>query len=140
MLEIVNERPPVWDQAHRVFEIDDSRTVYTYGDKLYNPAGCYLDPEIIAHEEVHYVQQGKTEGGPKAWWDKYLVDAEFRFIQEAEAYGKQYQFYCQRNGDRNKRARYLFLLSEILASPMYKLGISAGTASREIQYYADKFY
>lgn len=120
-INIINERPPIWEKAHQRFEIDDSRTIYAYGTNIYNPAGVNVTPELLEHESVHMHQQDK-HGGPEAWWKRYLDDEVFRMEMELEAYGRQYWYYCREvTGDRNKRLRYLFLLASIMLSPMYKI-------------------
>lgn len=133
-MKILNEQPPVsdiWKRAHELFEIDDSGTVYAWGDTIYNPAGIHLPDEIVIHESVHSRQQ-HAMGGPSMWWEKYLTDATFRAAQEAEAYYAQYRAYCSTHKDRNQRARYLHEISSIFSSPMYKLGMTRAEAAMRI--------
>lgn len=132
--EIVTTIPPIWEEAHKHFEIDDEFTVYTYGNKLHNPARLRLPTETIEHEKVHMIQQSKTEGGPAEWWKKYFADPEFRFLQECEAYGRQYAFYCREKKDRNARARYLWELARVLTSPMYKVEKDHSDARQRIEF------
>ena len=120
-MQIVNKRPPIWKKAHECFEIDDSCTFYTYGDKIYNPAGIPVAEAIIEHESVHMRQQ-ITVGGPEIWWRRYFAEPDFRLTQELEAYGRQFWFFCSQNRDRNKRVKYLWELSKIMRSPIYKVG------------------
>ena len=83
-MKISISKPPIWDLVHAKFPlIDDRRTVYTYGDTLYNPAGGYVDSALMAHEETHMRQQAKT--APDAWWIKYAHVRQFRFEEEVEA-------------------------------------------------------
>ncbi len=134
-MKIINEKPPqhIWDGCHLQFDIDDRYTIYTYGDTLYNPASVVLDDYLIAHEGRHSQQQAAYEGGPDAWWLKYLSDQTFRQSQEVEAYQTQYETYCEQNGDRNKRFKYLHILATHLSSPMYKVGLNASYAMRLIK-------
>jgi hypothetical protein len=118
-MNIKIEKPPIWERAHREFEIDDSRTIYTYGDTIYNPANTYISPEVLEHEKVHMRQQGAFVGGPKAWWERYFDDMSFRVSQEAEAYATQLKAYEMRERDRNKQTKYLYEIAGFLASPMY---------------------
>lgn len=120
-MQILKEKPPIWEEAHKHFQIDDSRTTYTYGDKIYNPAGIDLPLELVAHESVHCRQQGDD---PAAWWVKYFADKAFRLSQEVEAYAEQYRFYCERHANRRKQYMYLEEIGKILSSPMYDAGIS----------------
>jgi len=121
MTEIINEKPPIYKQAHECFEIDDSCTIYTYGDKIYNPAGINVPESVVEHERVHMRQQ-RDIGGPEIWWNRYFAEPDFRLSQELEAYGRQYWFFCTHNYDRNMRTKYLWKLSSIMRSPMYKVG------------------
>lgn len=134
-MKMIIAKPPIWDEAHRQFAIDDSVTFYTYGDTIYNPAGVELEPDILVHESTHSAQQ-KEIGGPEIWWPKYFNDTVFRLQMEAEAYGAQYRFYCEIQGDRNKRFRYLNLLSGFLASPLYKIGLDRQSCMSYIHHYA----
>lgn len=131
-MKIINEKPPIFEEAHKHFEIDDSATIYTYGNAIYNPAGLNISQELIEHESTHARQQ-KAIGGPDIWWRNYFDDPNFRFEQEAEAYGRQHEYYCNTHADRNARARHLHLLAVILASPMYKVNVSHNYAMRAIR-------
>lgn len=134
-MEIVNTLPPIWEEAHKHFEINDDETFYTYGNKLYNPARLNVPPEILAHEETHMRQQQKTEGGPAGWWAQYFENKAFRADQEAEAYANQYEEYCKNHKDRNQRAKYIYELASHLSSPLYKLGITHQDATIMIKHH-----
>lgn len=137
-MKILIEKPPVWDRVHVEFTVDDSKTIYTYGDNIYNPANIFIAPEIIEHEKVHMKQQEQTEGGPKAWWDRYFADMGFRIGQEAEAYAAQFYWYCRYQRDRNKQVRYLWEIAGYLASPMYGVEMSHGDAMKLIRVCAER--
>lgn len=133
-MTIVIDRPPVWDEAHKHFKLDDSRTVYTYGDRLYNPSGLDVSDDLLAHEATHADQQLEIEGGPAEWWRRYFADPKFRQEQELEAYQNQYTFYCFRvSRDRNARARFLNHIASAMSSSMYNAGITHVDAIRIIK-------
>jgi hypothetical protein len=67
-----------------------------------------------------------------AWWDRYLVDTDFRLEQELEAHRVEYRTFCSRNKDRNLRAKYLHATSSRLASPMYGKLLTTKEAARKI--------
>jgi len=137
-MTIVNEKPPIYEKAHLAFDIDDSETVYTYGDKLYNPAGLQIGQDLIEHESTHMLQQKELgENGPAIWWDKYLNDKAFREAEEIEAYGRQYAYYRTKQKDRNTCAKYLSQLAMFLSSKLYKLDISYGEALKAIREESD---
>ena len=104
--------------------------IFTYGDTVYNPSGGVLTPELRAHEAVHIKQQ--EEVGAAAWWDRYLIDVEFRLAQELEAHRVEYQTYCKTMKDRNKRSKFLNIIAVRLASPMYGGIINSTQAARQI--------
>lgn len=134
---IINAKPPkwIWDEVHRAFDIDDSETIYTYGNKIYDPRShpTPISDSVIVHEMEHMKQQERTKGGPDAWWSKYLTDPEFRKQQEIEAYRVQYQHACTVYADRNTQARYLDILAGIVSSPMYKINLTKAEAIRLIK-------
>lgn len=120
-MKILIEKPPIWDEAHRHFEIDDSMTIYTWGDIIYNPAGIEIGGDLIAHENQHRLQQIRYQGGKEKWWDDYFDNPQFRADQEAQAYAAQYDYYCSQTKDRNERYRLLNILATSMSSPLYKL-------------------
>jgi len=127
-MNILIQKPPIWEEAHKHFEIDDARTIYTYGDTIYNPSNVIIDPDVLEHESVHVRQQANTEGGPRAWWRHYFDDMSFRIGQEAEAYGRQYWSFCRHEKDRNKQTRYLYMIAGFLGSKMYGVEIKNSEA------------
>lgn len=136
-IEIKKEKPPkwLWDEAHRIFEIDDEVTVYSYGNIIYDPGNhsWIVTNSVIAHEVTHMRQQGNM-GSIDQWWVKYLADPEFRKAQEAEAYHVQYKHYCTVDRDRNNQAKYLNILANDFSSPLYKLNLAKSDAMRLIRY------
>lgn len=131
MTKIINEQPPVYDMIIASgMRFNPASTVFAYDGAIYNPANAEIPDHCIAHEETHLRQQETI--GSVAWWDRYLVDPLFRIQQEAEAYGAQYRFLCQRIKDRNRRNRILVDLSTFLSGPMYGNTIDALTARKMI--------
>ena len=135
-IEIKEARPPqwIWDDLHRLFEIDDTMTIYTYGTSIYDPRGTHkkISNSVIIHEMKHMEQQEQI-GGPDLWWKKYIEDPEFRKQQEIEAYRAQYAHFCTTDRDRNNRARYLNILAGFAASPMYKINLTQSEALQLIK-------
>ena len=136
MTIILNEKPPNYEEIKKHFPFNERDTIFCYGDKIYNPAGIQIAQAFIEHEETHMRQQ-RDIGGPEIWWNRYFVEPDFRLTQELEAYGRQYWFFCTKNHDRNDRVRYLWQLSSIMRSPMYKVGnISHNDVVRAITRWA----
>lgn len=130
-MEIVNEFPPNIEKIKAKFgDKEISHAVFTYGDKIYNPQKFDIQDHVVAHEQVHRIQQ--EEIGVEAWWDKYLNDSKFRLEQELEAYSVQYRFI--RSRFNNKSAKwFLEVISRDLSSPMYGNIVSSFQASTMIR-------
>jgi len=134
-MKILREKPPIYDNLIKAgLRFNPETTIFTYGDTIYNPTKVEELPDnLIAHEETHSKQQLNTEGGPDAWWERYIGDQYFRIDQEAEAYGRQYEFICRTMKDRNRRCKVLWDLAFILASPTYGSVIDTSDARRMIE-------
>jgi hypothetical protein len=128
-MRIVNGKPPIYDRAAEVFPLTGGE-IFCWGDTIYNPDGEYIPPELIEHEKVHRKQQGRDIEG---WWEKYFEDKEFRLEQEMEAHKVEYRTFCLRHKDRNSRAKYLLVISQRLASPMYGELLTVPEAARQIK-------
>ena len=128
MTVIFMEFPPNIDAIRAVLPLT-GREIFAYGGIIYNPSGCRVGPELVAHEQVHFRQQGTR---PKRWWKKFLAHPEFRMKQELEAHRAEYWEFCKINRDRNARVQYLHLIARRLASPMYGGIMTAAQAAKEI--------
>ena len=135
-MNILNERPPIWDRAQKVFKFkDEDPILFSWGDILYNPAGVQVDDHFRTHEETHGRQQ-KAMGGPEIWWERYLTDVAFRLDQEAEAYAKQWMsFRIRYRNNSGRQTRYLLKLAEVMASPLYGGNITESDALAMIKKY-----
>ncbi len=101
MTVIFMEFPPNIDAIRAVLPLT-GREIFAYGGIIYNPSGCRIGPELVAHEQVHFRQQGTR---PKRWWKKFLAHTEFRMEQELEAHRAEYWAFCKINRDRNARVQ-----------------------------------
>lgn len=127
---ILNQWPPNIEAIRKVLPVTE-RNIFAWHDTIYNPGGEPLSSPLIAHEEVHFVQQ---RGNPKSWWKKFLKSPEFRLNQELEAHRTEYQVFCRLNKDRNVRSIYLRAIGKRLAHPMYGGMITVRSAIKEIQH------
>lgn len=130
MTNIVADWPPNIDNIRAVLPVTE-RNIFAYSHTIYSPSGTKLPPELIAHEEVHFRQQDKV--GVREWWNRFLIDTEFRLEQEVEAHRVEWRTYRRHNKDRNHRASFLAQLSRRLASPMYGGLITAAQAQKLIR-------
>lgn len=126
MMNVKNEKPPIYDDAKAAFNFNEKTTIFTYGDTIFNPAGINVTLDLQAHEAVHERQQTGmhlhaklVKNGPKRWWKQYIKDADFRFQQELEAYRAQYKYIKTQIKDRNRLNEYLVALARELKGPMY---------------------
>ena len=95
-----SECPTIYQKCHDAFGVNwDDGVVITYGDVVY--CKYPLSQDLIIHESVHVKQQ--TDMGVEEWWDKYLIDKEFRLSQEVPAYKEQIKFIVANVKDRNWR-------------------------------------
>ena len=121
-MKIVREKPPIWDRAVEAFPsiLSHPTVIFCWGDTIYAPGlkdpSAGLPEAIIAHEKVHSLRQGDS---PEKWWDQYLINKEFRFYEELLAHVTEYEFIAARAKSRNERRRWLAVIAEKLASPIY---------------------
>lgn len=130
MVEILNERPPIYEQVlSSGLAFNPNSVLFAYDGKIWNPSGEELATHLIAHESVHLKQQEEF-GGTDEWWGRYLIDPLFRIDQEVEAYATQYAFICGYVKDRNQRSRVLTDLARYLSGPMYGNAITLAGAKK----------
>ncbi len=104
MSQVLYELPPNYKQITAAIPAvaKNKAIVFVYAPYIYSPAGIELRPDLKAHEEVHVTRQGDD---PQAWWDKYLVDTDFRLQEELVAYQVQYK-YMEVHYDRANLAHF----------------------------------
>ena len=127
--EIKVDWPPNITDINDVLPVS-MNNIFAYGGIIYNPGGGKLPPWLIAHEKIHFAQQGLF---PARWWEKYLEDQKFRLEQEIEAHQEEYRVFCWFNRDRNKRRVHLKHMSRRLAARMYGRIITAKKARKIIK-------
>ena len=118
-MKILIANPPNIDQIKAKFNIHvEDRVIFTYGDTIYNPGGFDVSkyPDLIVHEEVHEKQQGSD---PAGWWERYLVDPQFRLNQEVEAYRAQYRKFKTMTRNRDLIAKCAHNIACVLSGHIY---------------------
>lgn len=128
-MNIIKKYPPNYREIEKVFDLEGLRPVFTWGSEIYNPHDVPVSEDLMVHEEVHEARQGKD---PQAWWDKYLVDPEFRLKEEVEAYGMQYKFIRAKTSVK-VQAMVLASFGRILASKLYGEIIDQAVAESKIR-------
>jgi hypothetical protein len=117
MSQVLYELPPNYEDICQAIPAvrKNKAIVFVYAPYIYSPAGIELRPDLLAHEKVHVKRQGDD---PAAWWDKYLVDKDFRLREELAAYQVQYAFMVE-HYDRAKRRAITMSIAKDLSGPMY---------------------
>lgn len=130
-MKVIKAYPPNYAEICKVFKIADKKNiVFTYGDTLYRPDRSGAIPNHLrVHERTHEKQQG---GDPAGWWNRYLVDKDFRLSQEVEAYRRQYQFFISTNHNIKEQVAFLERISDDLASDIYGNLVTNSEAKRLI--------
>jgi len=130
-MEIIVGFPPNIEKIREKLSPNE-KTVFTYGDTLYNPGNHFPIPaELMAHEETHMRQQGED---PEKWWEEYLENPRFRFAQELEAYQAQYKKYRKLTTNKKLRNTLADRLATDLSSPLYGNIVDYYTARQKIKF------
>lgn len=134
-MRIVTEHPPNFDDICKVFPSvrTNNNVLFCWGETLYNPSGGNISDSIMAHEELHSLQQKHGKLSPSSWWEKYLWDLTFRYDQELAAHAEEYLHFCKTHKDRNQQNLYLNLIGNRLAGPLYGNMVKVYTAIKNIR-------
>lgn len=125
--------PPNIDQINEVFPVKGKRgVIFTFGDTIYNPSGITITPALKSHEGVHFNRQTRDIVKITAWWDRYLIDAEFRFAEELPAHRAEFKTFCNLHRDRSQRSRFLHDIASRLSGPLYGDMVNAIEARKRI--------
>ena len=114
---VLIEKPPVYDRCVHAFgeeTIVGKPIIWSWGDVIYNPTDIDIPRELLAHEAVHGVRQ--LAQGLEQWWDKYLINRDFRFEEEKLAHRAEWQYLAKWGQGSAER---LGLIAKRLASPLY---------------------
>lgn len=133
-MEILNQKPPNYEEIKRIIN-PPTNAVFPYGDKIYNPSGQEIPPDIQFHESAHIKQQ-KAFSSPDIWWFKWLNDSDFRKEQEVEAFSAQLLF-IKKFYPAKAVKEALNEMAENLSNN-YKLGITKSQAETLIRKYDNK--
>lgn len=138
--EIIIDKPPIFDELLKVFpEAGEPGVIFSWGDKIYNPSGYPIPPQLMAHEAVHGERQigaidadGDIDGFVRGWWASYMKEPHFRLQEEILAHRVEYKEYCKLTKDREQRVRYLHRMCIRLAGVLYGNLITYMDARRAI--------
>ncbi len=120
-MKIIKAYPPNYAALLAKFgDVVRGDVIFSYGDRIFCPSGRKLHPALIAHEEVHGARQRIL--GVELWWENYLADPEFRFIEEVLAHHAEWiHFKWMTNPmPSEKLKRNIFRqICERLSGPLY---------------------
>ncbi len=129
-MQIVIEFPPNYKEIKAKFpNLEDSKPLFAWGDKIFNPFNATVTPDLEVHEAIHRAQQGEDIEG---WWKKYLADPQFRLEQEVPAYAAQYRYF--KGSVPQKVSRWLLeRMAQALSGDLYGNLLSYGEAESKIR-------
>lgn len=133
-MRIIKAYPPIWSKIAKRFPYIKGRQgiLYAWGDRLFNPSGIKVGPEVIAHEEVHGTRQleldWKSRDPILGWWQKYLADDAFRLDEEVRAHHAEWAVLSVAGAGWDT----LEALARRLSSPLYGNMIGIEAAKMEI--------
>lgn len=134
--QIIIARPPIYDQIVEVFPFVKTVTgaYFSWGSRIYNPDGVDISKHVLAHEAIHGQRQLDTKPQSykglnfgqdfddlciRAWWDKYLVDPQYRYKEELVAHRAEYGAFRGSHKDPKLREWVLRQCAERLSSAFY---------------------
>lgn len=133
-MEIVFSRPPaeIFEACDKAFGIRGRRgVIFTVGPHLYNPDRIYIDPPLLAHEQVHSDRQ-LASGNVELWWREYLESPDFRFHEELVAHQREWEVIQKTVPSRQQRRQCLGFITARLSGSLYGHMVSRDKAKRLI--------
>lgn len=129
-MRIEQALPPNFKDIVKVFpRAADNGVLFCWNDIIFNPSGHHIAPSIVVHEQVHSKRQ---DGKPQDWWDKYLVDGEFRLKEELLAHTMEFLIASEGKGRHDRRGN-LVVVAKKLSSPLYGGMVSYDEAKQLIK-------
>ena len=117
-MRIIDSRPPNFAQIVKAFKgAERPGVIFAYAPDIYAPGAKDLPQSLIAHELVHICRQEAM--GVELWWDKYIEDEDFRFMEELIAHQAEYNDLITTSPSRVVRRMALKLVAKKLASGLY---------------------
>lgn len=133
-IQIKNGYPPNYDKIKQSFDVEGKDILFAWGDTIYKPVKGDIPKHLMVHELIHCEQQKKF-GGTEEWWDRYLIDSEFRLEQEVQAYASQY-VYIKRLYKTGYSDQFLDAIASDLSSEIYGNIIAFDKARSRIKHFS----
>jgi hypothetical protein len=128
-MKIIRAYPPNFAAIKAKFPGASTQgVIFAYAPAVYAPTGQSMTTPLMAHEQVHIDRQ--TAIGVEMWWERYIADDKFRFFEELLAHRAEWSAFCDKPPMPTWRhkERYLRMISERLAGPLYGNMVSAEEA------------
>ena len=132
-MKIIRELPPNYSDILKVFPIaSNPEILFAFGDVIYTASQSEIPHFLLRHEEAHGIRQLALEGGVEAWWEAYLSDVKFRYMEELVAHRVEYEARITGATCRQQRRSAMKEVARRLASPLYGGMKSAANAKKDI--------
>lgn len=139
-MKVVKAFPPNYAAINAAFGVRGRAVIFCYGDRIYNPAGVAVGPDLVAHETVHSERQEKFAGGVEGWWRDYIADPAFRLAEEIPAHIAEFRYWLAGagadrpvRGFRSAAEFHRLQIAQRLAGPLYGRLVSLGDAKSLLQ-------
>lgn len=136
-MKVIKAFPPNYQAINDAFNVRGRNVIFCYGDRIYNPAGVMVGPDLVAHESVHSEQQKAYFDSVEAWWGRYIADPAFRLAEEIPAHQAEFKYWRQHasadrpvKGFRSAADFHLLSIAQRLAGPLYGRLISLTEAKK----------
>ena len=129
-MQTSNKIPPIYGALKKAFNISwDRGVVIAYEDTIH--CKFRITDDLFVHECTHLKQHRNYIGGAKAWYERYIVDKDFRLSQELEAYRNQLD-YIESSKDPHKKEKVIHILDS-LCGEMYGNMINVEDARKALE-------
>jgi hypothetical protein len=128
--------PPIYDKICAAFPRVPGKhgVIYAWGRTIYNPDMIVIPKDLAIHEAMHGIRQEVYEGGVIAWWERYLIDRDFRLVEEVMAHKAEATALLAKYGmSRASRRKITAHVASRLANPVYQFGIDRAQAERLLE-------
>lgn len=139
-MKVIKAFPPNYQAINDAFDVRGKGVIFCYGDRIYNPSGVAVGPDLVTHEQVHSERQQAHAGGVEDWWRHYIADPAFRLAEEIPAHQAEFRYWLRQPGaDRpvkgfRSAAEFRRLhIAQRLAGPLYGRLLTVSDAKSLLQ-------
>lgn len=130
-MQIIPTTPPNYEEILKAFpNASKPGTIFAYAPDVYYPGGARLPQHLVDHEYVHIMRQ--HEVGVEKWWQLYIRDMDFRYMEELLAHRAEYRSLLATATSRQQRRAALKAVAKRLCSPLYGRIVSLENAMKEV--------